>query len=107
MSPPRWSGSEASDTMSLPLCVPSKPPRAWAQPADKIPTLEGEGEVRRGRSRGGLCSWPPALSEHLWENMCSDSRSPDRVNWLWMQHAQKKQEGSVIFYMNQTQLLEK
>lgn len=26
-----------------------------------------------------------------------------RANWLWMQHAQKRQEGLVIFYMNQTQ----
>lgn len=109
MSPPRWSGSE------LPPRVPSSPPRTRAQPADEIPTLEGEGEEQpAGKERRGVGAVReagaagPALSERPWENV-RFRHAKSRVNWLWMQHAQKKREGFLIFYMNQTQkrLLEK
>lgn len=112
MLPPRWSGSE-SPVLCRSHCAH---PRSHQELGRSLQTRSQPWKVKERRwpagkerrSGGGMCSWAPALSERLWENICFQ-HAESSVNWLWMQHAQKKQEGFVVFCMNQIQkqLLEK
>lgn len=116
MLPPRWSESEARPFAS-PTVRASKTSKAWEQPSNKIPPVEGEEAASwGGEGRGQRAQWEGLVQLDLHPELGFSRRKllfhhghvESRVNWPWMQHIQESQ-GFAVSYMSQTQkqLLEK